>query len=60
MSEKNLKPIIYDEKHNPDVFWCWISLATLDPNHPFFEKSYVSSDEEKGRKSTVDRKTIIS
>jgi len=58
--EKNLKPLIFDEKHSPDVFWCWISLATLNPEHPFFEKSYVPSEEEKGRKSNVDRKTLIS
>jgi len=52
--------MIFDEKHTPDVFWCWISLATLDPNHPFFEKSYIPTEEEKGRKSTIDKKTLIS
>jgi len=52
--------LIYDEKHTPDVFWCWITLSTLNPNHHFFQKGYIPSDEEKGRKSVSDKRTIIS
>jgi hypothetical protein len=32
-----------DDKHQPDVEWLLVVLATLNPNHRFFAKDYVPS-----------------
>ena len=44
------RDLTYDPGHLPDVEWCVRALLALNPEHHIFDKDYVPSANEKGRK----------
>ena len=44
------RDLTYDAGHLPDVEWCVKALLALNPDHHIFDKDYVPSSNERGRK----------